>query len=174
MSGFYVVALMETCPVLLQFWFGNSFDSPLCCDASCLAVSCRPPPFGASATPSMLEFGIVVLLAVGLLFVLTWWGHRDRREFFLASVLPVIPLASRLCCRRWTLWIHLCVAQVVGQMYGDVTVAVTLPPPLLQTLPCATHCRGTSIDPKNKLVIEISFSSVCRYPVVVSHYLISA
>ena len=83
-----------------HFWFVRRFGSPLCCDASCLAILCRTSSFGASATLSMIEVGLVVLSAVGLIFVLTWWGRHDSREFSIGGVLPFLLLKSPSFRRR--------------------------------------------------------------------------
>ena len=47
-------------------------------------------------------------------------------------------------------WSRLCVARVVGRLYADIAVALTLTSPLLQTQPCAPHSRGTSLDPQDE------------------------
>ena len=113
-------------------------------------------------TSFMLEVGLVVVVsAVGLINVLTWWGRHNRRVFQFGGVLPCLLLALRFCCRWRTCWGRLHVAWVVDWMLDNEAVTITLPSLFLWTWTCAHHSRGTSLDTNTKLGGELPCSFIC-------------
>ena len=124
---FSVSALLATCPELcirhfmdflpLLVWPSSTLTSGL---AVVLADPCVVMPFGfgrfvpdssfgASPSASMINVGRVVMLAVGLLFVLTWWGQCDSWRVLswgcpycsslgVATLLPLVNFMETSSC----------------------------------------------------------------------------
>ena len=136
-----------------------------------LLAKCCSSPVGASAPPSMREscwcgnFGHRISLCPDLVWTAWCWSdsiggvfwHRDS-SVVMAPIMSV------------NFWSCLRVARVVGWISDDIAVVLTLPVPLLRTWPCAPQGRGTSLDPKTKLDVDLPCLSVSWYNLVVYHF----
>ena len=111
------------------------------------------------------DFVCRLCLCPVLVWTVWWWiicigGFLWRRD----SDVVTTPLLTV------NFWRRLSITRVVGQLSGDLYVALILLEPSLQTWPCEPHSRLTSLDPKTTLGVDLTCSYVCWYHLVVAHF----